>query len=87
MPGGIHPPPLVILNWPAPNYINPETHGYQLVVTSIVLGTLAVATVVARLYARVVLLGNPGWDDYLIVIALVCNWNLLKFCTKSSHRI
>jgi hypothetical protein len=36
-----------------------------------VLGILALVTVAARLYARIVLLGSPGWDDFLIVLALV----------------
>ena len=71
MPGGVHPPLSVIASWPTPNYKNPTTSGWELVVTSVVLGTLAIVTVAARLYARIVLIGKAGWEDWLIVIAMV----------------
>ena len=71
MPGGVHPPLSVIGSWPQPNYRNPETEGNRLTITTIVLGVIAILVVAARLYARIVLLGNPGWDDFLIVLALV----------------
>src|ERR1700742_4647399 len=71
MPGGIHPPAAVIMSWPTPNHINPETHGLQVTITTGILLSLAILAVAGRLYARLVLLPSFGWDDGLIVIALV----------------
>lgn len=71
MPGGIHPTLEVIASWPRPNYVNPERKGWGLVITTIVLFTLALFTVLARLWARFVLLRNPGLDDLVIVLAMV----------------
>jgi hypothetical protein len=71
MPDSLHPPPSVIASWPAPNYVDPATRGNALVVTVTFLTILATLIVAARIWARFVLVRQPGLDDGLIVVALV----------------
>ena len=56
-----------------PNYDDPERIGSPAasLATSIILGTLAVTAVAARLWARLGVLHRAGLDDFFIVIALV----------------
>ncbi len=55
---------------PTPNYVNPEVKGYSILVLSAVLGPLALLTVVARFWARSIILRRTGWDDYIAFLAL-----------------
>jgi hypothetical protein len=71
MPGGPRPPLEVIVSWPPANLVNPETRG---TVTSLIAGVLSPFTffiVFARLWVRFRLQRNAGWDDWLMVAALV----------------
>jgi hypothetical protein len=71
MPGGPHPPLEVIASWPPANLVNPEGRG---TVTTIIAGVLSPITfflVFARLWVRFFLQRNAGWDDWLMVAALV----------------
>jgi hypothetical protein len=71
MPGGPHPPLAVILSWPAPNYVNPESQGNALVVVSLLLASLATVLVVLRISTRVWIIRHPGADDFFVVLGLV----------------
>ena len=64
---------LIPPHWPTPNYIDPELAGSLegSLATSIILGTLTVATIGARLWARLGILHRGGLDDLFIVLALV----------------
>jgi hypothetical protein len=73
MPGGIHPPAAVFLAWPKPNYINPELRDWSLGAAIVILLSLTVTIVCARLWARIIIQRNAGIDDTIIVIAMVCN--------------
>lgn len=66
--------------WPTPNYENPELAGSLegSLATSIILGSIAVAAVSARLWSRFRILRRLGLDDMMIVIALVGLQNLLE---------
>ena len=44
-----------------------------LVVASVLLG-VAIVTVIARLYARIILRRSLGWDDYTIIGSSVSNF-------------
>lgn len=44
-----------------------------LVVASVLLG-IAIVTVLARLYVRVVVRRSVGWDDYIIIASSVSNF-------------
>jgi hypothetical protein len=70
MPGGLHPPISVLISW-IPNYANPETKGWGLVILVIVLLALAYIVVAMRLIARFKLAKNPGIDDGLIIFNMV----------------
>lgn len=71
MPGGTDPPLNVILSWPKPNYVNPETRGDGIVIYSYISASIATILVCLRLYARIFLLRKPGLDDVLVVVGLV----------------
>jgi hypothetical protein len=78
MPGGPRPPLEVIATWPPANLVNPEGRG---TVTSIIAGVLSPITffvVFARLWVRFRLQRNAGWDDWLMIAALVCPLLLYK---------
>lgn len=71
MPGGLHAPLAVILTWPKPNYINPETRPNTVLVLACVWGPLTVILVLARLWVRMFHQKAPGWDDWLMIAATV----------------
>lgn len=68
--GGINPPPEVILAWPKPNYVNPETHNWSGAVVCIVSLVLVIIVFGARMWARLVVAKNAGLDDLLIALAM-----------------
>jgi len=65
------PPPEVVASWPPPNYIDPETRGPSLLIVNFIFLALSLASLAARLWARLVILRAPGLDDLLITIAIV----------------
>lgn len=71
MPGGLHPPISVIETW-RPNFVNPETRGWGIVVLVTLLLALTYIVVLLRLWARFVLAKNAGIDDALIIFNMVC---------------
>jgi len=66
------PPLSVILSWPKPNYIDPETRGYSNVVLNIILYTILLGFVGLRIWTRKCLKNAFGLDDTFILLALVC---------------
>ncbi|KAF7627652.1 hypothetical protein AFLA_003029 [Aspergillus flavus NRRL3357] len=71
MPGGIRPPPEVIVSWPKPNMTDPESHGPSGIVLASVFGGIALTTVGVRLWARCVIQRRGGWDDLCAGLAVV----------------
>lgn len=71
MPGGIHPPLAVIATWPAPS-LDPIQRGWNIPIVLIIFTSITFLVVVARLWARLVVQKNPGLDDIVIVLAMVC---------------
>lgn len=70
MPGGIHPPPSVIAQWPKPNYDDPVTQS-GLVPVIVIFTVLSCCMVTARLLVRGVMQRNMGLDDWIIIAAMV----------------
>jgi hypothetical protein len=70
MPGGLYPPLSISQSWPAPNYDDPVTQGTALIELTITLYAIALITVLARLWARVVVTYDVGLDDVLVVVAM-----------------
>ncbi|KAL4807780.1 hypothetical protein BDV18DRAFT_107973 [Aspergillus unguis] len=64
------PPLEVILSWPTPNYVNPQTRNHAVLITSIVLLILSVIITALRLYTRLRITCTAGFDDILIVLGL-----------------
>ncbi|KFY21591.1 hypothetical protein V493_07275 [Pseudogymnoascus sp. VKM F-4281 (FW-2241)] len=71
MPGGFHPTKDVILAWPKPNYIDPETKGNELLVVTIITTILTVAAVLARVWVRIRYQRHIGADDVMLVLCMV----------------
>ncbi|KAF2666783.1 hypothetical protein BT63DRAFT_457739 [Microthyrium microscopicum] len=62
-------PLAVLLKWPLPNYINPETRGSEVWAVSFIFLILSTICVGLRLYTRVFVRKWIGPDDLLILIA------------------
>jgi hypothetical protein len=56
---GASPPPPGV----TPNFVNPESNGYQIIITGIVLLVLMLPFLGARLYAKYSLLRKIHYDD------------------------
>ncbi|KAF2132138.1 hypothetical protein P153DRAFT_383028 [Dothidotthia symphoricarpi CBS 119687] len=64
------PPIAVILTWPNPNYVNPETRGDALLIVNSIFISLTIIVVALRLYTRLVIKRWLGIDDVFILLAL-----------------
>jgi hypothetical protein len=69
--GGVHPPPEVVLSWPAPNFVDPEERGWAAPVILIVALSITFPVYAARIWARLAIAKNGGLDDILISIAML----------------
>ena len=65
------PPPAVTAQWPPANYIDPIQRGHGVLVTVVLLTTLATIFVGLRMYTRVKISHCYGLDDILLLLALV----------------
>ncbi|CAK3894328.1 unnamed protein product [Lecanosticta acicola] len=65
------PPVEVILSWPTPNYLDPPTRGEALLVLMVLFSALVLIAVLGRFYSRVIVKKGFGWDDSMIVLALI----------------
>lgn len=73
MPGGLHPPPSVLLEWAelaSQPHQQSSAGRHGIVAMSCVLTVLAILVVMARLRARW-LRKNFDWDDALLLVAMV----------------
>ncbi|KAJ9612608.1 hypothetical protein H2200_004205 [Cladophialophora chaetospira] len=71
MPAALHPPLSVIASWPEPNFVDPPTRGPGLEYICIIFSLLTIFVVTARIYLRLFITRAAGWDDFLIVVALI----------------
>lgn len=69
--GGLHPPPEVMLNWPKPNYVNPEERGWAAPIVLLVFLGITFLVYVARMWARIAISKNTGLDDILISLSMI----------------
>ena len=53
------------------NYRNPPTRASRLLTVHVTMIVLAAAVVALRLISRYVVVKNPGWDDHMIIVAMV----------------
>jgi hypothetical protein len=60
----------VVASWPAPNYIDPEERGPGIVYCAVILASIGMLVVAARIYSRIFITRAPGIDDLLIVFAM-----------------
>ncbi|KAH6877950.1 hypothetical protein BKA58DRAFT_85959 [Alternaria rosae] len=68
---GLLPPVSVFAAWPRPNYEDPVTRSKAVLITSCTLGSIMLATVGARLWARAVIQKNSGIDDWIMLAAMI----------------
>lgn len=66
------PPFEVLLSWPTPNYTNPETRGYALLVVNLIFISFALFMALSRFYTRIFIRKWFGLDDVFLLAALVC---------------
>ncbi|KAF3905036.1 hypothetical protein AA313_de0205336 [Arthrobotrys entomopaga] len=79
------PPPEVVASWPKPNYVNPENRGHYLIAVEVSLFSLAALIVTGRIYTRRWLIRSFGWDDWLIIAAvLLCFALTVSTCLATS---
>jgi hypothetical protein len=71
MPGGIHPPLDVKLSWPKPNYVDPVLRPNTIVLLACIMGPITVVMTLVRMWVRVFHQRCAGWDDWLMLAALV----------------
>lgn len=69
--GGLHPPADVLLSWPAANYENPETRGWEAPIILIIMLVATTIIYVARMWARLVVAKNHGWDDVMMTLSML----------------
>lgn len=65
------PPHRVMASWPKPDYTDPPTWGHGVLIVNIICISLAVVTVLLRLYTRFRITYSAGFDDILIVMGLL----------------
>jgi len=65
------PPKEIKATWPAPNFVDPETRGPDLIIVELTVLPLAALVLALRLYVRIGMLHKSGWDDWLMVAAAV----------------
>lgn len=80
------PPVDILLSWPTPNYDNPVTRGPALVIVNSIFISLAVITVVARIYTRIVIKRWFGIDDVFILLALLFTLGLTAVVILANQR-
>jgi len=68
---GLLPPVSVFAAWPLPNYEDPVTRSKAVLITSCTLGSIMLAVVGARIWARAVIQRNSGVDDWIMLAAMV----------------
>lgn len=86
-----NPPPDVIASWPEANFVDPEYQGPQLAIVAITLLVFSFVIVALRIWVRVQMKKRAGWDDWIMVIAMVCKdryWLVPRFMRlKSGHSL
>ena len=80
------PPTDVLLSWPTPNYDNPVTRGPALVIVNSIFISLAIITVAARIYTRIVIKRWFGIDDVFILLALLFTLGLTAVVILANQR-
>lgn len=70
------------LGLPAPPGGN-QTKAPSLLVSTIFTTLLALIVVIMRMYARIAVISNVGWDDYTIVIPMASGLLILFFWASS----
>ncbi|KAF4987909.1 hypothetical protein FDECE_15250 [Fusarium decemcellulare] len=66
-----NPPPEVMATWPRPNYDDPEHRGPALLIVEVTIMSVAILTLLARLYVRIFKVNKSGLDDWLMLAAMV----------------
>ncbi|KAF2663235.1 hypothetical protein BT63DRAFT_380313 [Microthyrium microscopicum] len=59
-------------NWPAPNFVNPQSRKPIVIGVEIPITVIAATVVIARFYARTYIKHVLGWDDWLMMGAMIC---------------
>ncbi|KAK7402916.1 hypothetical protein QQX98_011314 [Neonectria punicea] len=66
-----NPPADVVASWPKPNYDNPVSRGPALLIVELTIASIAIVTLMARLYVRIFKVNKSGLDDWLMLGAMI----------------
>ncbi|KAF5019202.1 hypothetical protein F66182_8807 [Fusarium sp. NRRL 66182] len=66
-----NPPIEVVANWPQPNYDDPVHRGPALLIIEVTIMSVAILTLLARLYVRIFKVNKHGLDDWLMLLAMI----------------
>ncbi|KAH7171481.1 hypothetical protein EDB81DRAFT_198888 [Dactylonectria macrodidyma] len=66
-----NPPASVIASWPAANYDDPISRGPALLIVELTIASIAIVTLIARLYVRIFKVNKSGLDDWLMLAAMI----------------
>jgi hypothetical protein len=66
-----NPPPEVMATWPEPNHVDPQHRGPALLIVETSIMSVAILTLMARLYVRIFKVNKHGLDDWLMLAAMV----------------
>jgi hypothetical protein len=83
--GGLHPPPDVLLSWPKPNYVDPEERGWGPPIVLLVFLGITFLVYCARMWARLAISKNIGFDDILVSIAMLPLFGLTISTVLGKH--
>jgi hypothetical protein len=86
MPGGLHPPPSVILSW-VPDYVDPPTRGWAIVILVVILLFFTYLVVGLRLWARFGIAKNSGIDDVLIIFNMVLKISIYMYAIANNCKL
>ncbi|KAK0118629.1 hypothetical protein ONS95_007513 [Cadophora gregata] len=74
------PPTSVIISWPRPNYKDPVTTGPATVITTCIFYPMVCIIIGLRCYTRLRISRSFGWDDWLILTAMVPTTAFMIIC-------
>ncbi|KAK4186947.1 hypothetical protein QBC35DRAFT_386072 [Podospora australis] len=78
---GAAPPPEGV----TPNFVNPDSTGYQLIIVAVVFPVLALCFLIPRLYTASCIIKKWHADDYLIVVGFLFAVSNSTICITQAH--
>lgn len=75
------------MNWPTPNYVDPEERGWAAPIVLLVFLGITFLVYVARMWARIAISKNTGLDDILISLSMIPLFGLTIATVLGKNRV